>query len=477
MFDKNLHRILFFCWLTFAGNLSLAALDSADATTPKLNSKLKTASDTEAKIEGPIAPSDTLTKTETHATGTTSYTATATPNTALVTSDAQDTFNILNNFLNEIEIQEAINGAYDENLAETFYGLGKTLQRLNRHEDAIDAFKHSMHVNRVNHGMHSVTQAPMMQGVIESQKQLGGVVEITKQYYQLLWTYEKFYGADSSELLPLLNEASDWHRDTYLANKTPAYLSHLLNSLSLTDSAVEISSRTYGSDNPELITPLKKLALNSYYLAEYYMLYPNDKMYSQGEPPINYQFLTPITNEHGNKSNNFAHNDQFGFVSYKSGRYAYLKLIDVLQKSNASIAEQAQAMAGLGDWMLIFNKKDSADRFYRMAWDLLNETGDVSANEDLFGAPKLIPNTSYLKSETAQNDSQKLDPERFVKISFFVSQRGSASNFSVLESRPADNNGLIKQARSLWRGFRFRARYENGQAVATSDHELVLNFN
>jgi tetratricopeptide (TPR) repeat protein len=502
--DRPIYRAVLFYLLITVNSLVWANADTANEN-----------SSTDNNAQVTSQHKNTIVDTKTHATGTTTYTATTTPTTEFILpNSAKDNYDTLNNFLNKIETQEAINGAYDENLAEVFFGLGKTLQRLNRHEDAIDAFKHAMHVNRVNHGLHSVTQAPMMQGIIKSKKELGAIEEISDHYYQLLWTYGKHYGSDSAELLPILDEASNWHRSIYLMNKTPDYLSHLLNSLSLTDSAVEISSRQYGSDSTKVIKPLKKLVLDSYFLSQYYSVYQKGDMYDKGEQPIRYSSLATITNAYGKKANNFTHDDRYDFLSFKSGRDAYLKLIDILQKNNAPVAEQAQAMTALGDWMLIFGKSSAADQSYRMAWNLLTDKGNTLARDALFGAPKRIPDITYLTADYLQatdqhvnnqfqpnaltgitsdtanpvidldenleadkSASQSNEHQRFVRVSLSVGKRGRASNFSILDTQPVGDNDLIRQARKLCREFQFRARYESGQGVVTSGHQLVLNFN
>ena len=68
---------------------------------------------------------------------------------------------------------EGERGAYAEGLSEQLLSLGLTLQRDSRHDEALDIFKRGVHLARINHGLYSAEQLPLLQAEIASHLALG----------------------------------------------------------------------------------------------------------------------------------------------------------------------------------------------------------------------------------------------------------------------------------------------------------------
>jgi hypothetical protein len=64
-------------------------------------------------------------------------------------------------------------GPYAPGLAEQLLGLGASYQNRGLHEQAIEVFKRGVHVSRVNNGLQSAEQIPLLQRMISSPVALG----------------------------------------------------------------------------------------------------------------------------------------------------------------------------------------------------------------------------------------------------------------------------------------------------------------
>ena len=68
---------------------------------------------------------------------------------------------------------ETDHGAYGGGLSEQILSLGTTLQSQGRHEEAVSLFKRGVHLARINDGLYSSQQIPLLQGQIASHIALG----------------------------------------------------------------------------------------------------------------------------------------------------------------------------------------------------------------------------------------------------------------------------------------------------------------
>ncbi|MDX2348832.1 MAG: tetratricopeptide repeat protein, partial [Porticoccus sp.] len=88
----------------------------------------------------------------------------------------------IENYQSAIAQQESEAGPYDPALSELSFGLGNTLLYNYRYTEAISAYKRSMHLHRVNDGVYSLSQAPMLRGIIKSHIELGQIEEASQNY-------------------------------------------------------------------------------------------------------------------------------------------------------------------------------------------------------------------------------------------------------------------------------------------------------
>lgn len=378
---------------------------------------------------------------------------------------------VLENHRSAIEQKEFEVGPYDPELSEMIYGLGKTLQTGQRYDEAVTAYKRSLHLNRINNGVYSLTQAPMLRGIIESQIKQGLFKETAENYEQLLWIHVKTYGRDDPRLIPLLNEISQWHLNSYSQTGRRVDAFHLEAAFNLYSAAIQLSSEHLGPDNFELIPLLSSLAITSYYYAVHQQLYPE---FSDIGSPVPF----------GYRSFGSAGNDMLRRGSYYlHGRSAHNRILSILTDNPAATPQdKANAYADLGDWYQLFGRHRQAIDAYQEAHKIMEGSQQKdTVLSALFSTPRMLPklesrqvSSDTSPANTLNNDATTLSleyataPDHYVNLSVDVTPQGIPKNLQIQEVHPEGSSDLGRWAKQTIRTRRFRPRFEGGLPVLTN---------
>ncbi|MEH6528960.1 MAG: hypothetical protein V7718_03355 [Porticoccus sp.] len=389
-------------------------------------------------------------------------------------SDTTDINFSIENYQSAIAQQENEAGPYDPALSELSFGLGNVLLYSHRYTDAISAYKRSMHLHRVNDGVYSPSQAPMLRGIIKSHVQLGQIKEASQNYRQLFWLHVKTYGKKDPRLIPLMSEIGQWHLETYAQTGHQEDIYHLKAASRLYLSAIELTTENLGSSHLQLVGLLNNLALTSYYFALHQRNYP-DAWGNNASAPFGYRSfgLSEETLRRGNL--------------YLTGLKSYKRTLDIFENNpDAPVEGKAATYAQLGDWYLLFGYQDLAIESYHQAHSALNgvEQKDVIL-ETLFGTPKMLPivqkQTSTPPSvdgdkrrENPGHDDASLFIEAYVKVAIDVTPEGRVTEIDILKTHPENSPEL--EARVKWNlhASTFRPRFSDGHAVLTNDYPIKM---
>lgn len=385
-----------------------------------------------------------------------------------------DIFRVIENYRSAIEQKESEVGPYNAELSEMIFGLGQTLQNVRRYDEALHAYKRSLHLKRINNGVYSLSQAPVLRGIIESYRQLGLINEEADSYGQLLWIHMKSYGEDDPRLIPLLDEISQWHLTAYMRTGEREDGYHLSTAFDLYSAAIGLIEKHHGASSLDQINLLKNLAITSYYNASHQHLYPE---FSEIGATVPFGYRPFGTNHE-----NMMRRGSF----YLNGQSAHLKIQKILTENPDTTArDKAIAQTYLGDWYLLFGRYNNAINAYTEAHNIM--AGDHQKEEvlgELFNTPKMLPKLE--PSEIGQKPLvSDADPEQsnnivtlainkplssYVNLTVDITERGKATNMEVKEVYPEDidTNGYGIRAKKTIRARKFRPRFEAGQPVLTN---------
>lgn len=365
--------------------------------------------------------------------------------------------------INELE---SSGGVYDTQLSEVLSSLGTTYQALARHADAIAVFQRSLHITRVNDGLYSLNQIAMIEKLIESNSKLKEWDALDKNYHNLYWISKRHYGENNPELLALIDRIGRWHLQAYELDPGSASFSHLLDAEQLYNKSVKIIELHSGKYDLRLINALYGIALTNYQIAAQVSNVENFDDIRAGHRNSN-QSRRMLQEERARQD--------LILRSYSKGKTAMNHIIDIHANNPIlPVDTHAVAMTHLGDWYLLFNKRNSAALTYDKAYQLMENDGmDQQKIDRLFGQPRTLP---AIRLPMQNREDMLPETPPYVLASFDVSPSGKAMNIQIVESRPKDNVSYLRRAKRTIASTKFRPRYENGKPVLTTGVSLRYVF-
>ncbi len=366
----------------------------------------------------------------------------------------------LDGFYQAIQSEQAL-GPYNPTLSESFYNLGLALQQNQQHQKALDIFHRALHVIRINSGIYSLAQSPVLRAIIDSHRALNRVEDTTADYHHLLWLHVKSLGEQDPRLIPVLNELSHWHLNAYTLESTEADFDHLATSHSLNNAALGLAETT-GAPYTRRVELLRTHALTSFFLAghqgdDWRSAY--DSRFRFNTEPLNSGLPT--------------RGEVLTSSSYRNGRVAYEEIIAILeQQPTATAEEKIRAYTELGDWYLLFNRRETALATYAQALTLAQQMAvPEKVTNRFFSAPHLLP---AIWADGAGTTEVANPGNSYVEARLDVSKTGTPSNVEVVASLPEDDVILRRTVRSRLKKARFRPRFVDG--VATDTQGMLIKI-
>ncbi len=364
----------------------------------------------------------------------------------------------LDKFYQAIQSEQAL-GPYNPTLSESFYNLGLALQQNQQHQKALDTLRRALHIIRVNSGIYSLAQSPVLRAIIDSHRALNRVEDTTADYHHLLWLHVKSLGENDPRLIPVLNELSHWHLNAYTLAPDDSAFDHLTTSHSLNGTALGLAAAAPYTTRIEL---LRTQALTSFFLAGH----EGDDWRSAYDS--RFRFNTEPLN-----AGLPARGEVLTSSSYRNGRVAYEEIITILEQQPAATAvEKIRAYTELGDWYLLFNRRETALATYAQALHLAQQmTAPEIITHQFFSAPQLLP-AIWVDGAAA---ADAVNPATsYVEARLDVSKAGSPSNVEIVASLPEDDVILRRTVRSRLKKARFRPRFVDG--VATDTQGMLIKI-
>ena len=367
----------------------------------------------------------------------------------------------------QISSLESDEGVYGNALVEKLSSLGLSYQYLGQHNKAIDVFKRAIHVNRVNDGLYSEGQVPILQRQIASHIALGQWKDVSQKYGYLYWLNSKNYGKDDPRMLATFDQLSRWHLQAYsmrFGKDRIEVTKHLITAHDYIERSIALLEQNQNEPNAEqkLIQELNELTATNYLFATF-------------------QRGTSMRSNTGTVADPEARNaamiiDHYITRSFLSGKKALDRVIEIYSQSETAPPwAVAKAKVRMADWLFLFNKKAAAFDLYAEAYAQLTEDEANRGHlEATFGRPVALPKLELIDSgQYSETDSGFYDKSaNYVLSSFDVTPQGNAANIEIIDSKPEDNTSARSQVKRSLRIAKFRPRFEQGQPALTEKMKL-----
>ncbi|MFK7912573.1 MAG: TonB family protein [Pseudomonadales bacterium] len=331
---------------------------------------------------------------------------------------------------------------YDHALAEPLLIRGDIRFGLGDYPGALDDYARSVHVRRVNSGLHHPDQIDAVYREASALKQIGELQAASSREEYAYEVLRNHHGAYSPKILPGLYHLAQWHTRT----NNPFAARRLFAQAKL------IIESTEDDMSPNLIKPLKGLALT--HRMERFPLY-----YFSRRPENQSTFTAAPEMYRGN--------EPLTLNNFPSGERALKRIVRILEtKAETEPVPLAEAIIDLGDWNMLFEKFNTASQYYQHA-ELLLAQAHSEASQAVFDKPVMLhfPNPGNPK---APPQALRREPQTgYVTINYSITARGTVANLETVDSFP---KGLMDfRVRKSLRAARFRPPMMDGTLTTASD--------
>ncbi len=362
-------------------------------------------------------------------------------------------------------------GPYADTLAEPLAGLGRLHWQNGDIAEAQRLYQRALHVVRVNDGLYSERQLPILQALFESYRQSGDLRALDERYDY----YFRLYGNGQPPYTPVRLGATieylRWQREALRLNADEDDKVRLLATYSLNERVLEGLSRAESVDLPAYRQLVMSQLRNLYLIRDRYA--PRKELRATAATPT---FGASWDAEDFDRKKLELVQDK----ALSTGRTLLEQLI--ARTPPDATVELARTYLELADWNQWNGRTDEALDSYRQVVNLLHEVGQEELLQQWLARPVELPDNgafwqplpeSHRGQVLAVTARYDVSAEgRVVNIRETVAQREVGADD---ERKERDERRAYKLRRHL-KDTRFRPRFVNSQAEAAPQVERVYQL-
>ena len=354
-------------------------------------------------------------------------------------------------YQDQLEEMETLGGPYSENLAEPLAGLGALYQERGDYAKSIEAYRRALHVLRVNDGLRSTRQVPLLEKLIEVYRTVGDAESLDDVYHYSFEIHGEGHPPYTEEKVQMGLEYLQWQRDAYgvilggrQQSQTRVMQAYLLNQEML-DTIVEARDFRFAWYR-KLVT---SQMLNLYLLL--------------GEDPLEAAQAVgmPSGPMQGAEFRSEGYIRERISVMQKTGERVGRKLMQDLMARGADLEskEVATFHRELGDWYQWNGNLRKANEEYAIVESMLREADELDLLAEWFAEPVELPDSLDLWRAHPRKKPRQLG---IITLKFDVSYRGTVKNV-VVENPVEEFSGQANRVKSLLRDTHIRPSFSDGE--------------
>ena len=376
-----------------------------------------------------------------------------------------DSIRRYNSAVTDIELD---GGAWDGGLVEELASLGRLQQQQGNHIGAIQTLDRAIHVNRINSGLYTLEQIPVVEQLIQSHMALGDWEEADIYNNYLYHVQQKAYGFDDPRLIPVLERLATWNIQAFKIGHGSLLGIKLQQSQIMFNAAARMVDVHFGKADERFINYQRNIASSAYLAAK------NPDLMSQidkSEYRTRQQVFAKQMNEQR----------QVQPSGFRTGERALLEVVMFYQEQGYGTYVLAEAITHLADWYLIFGRRQSALKSYKLAWDMLQGLEDSEElTQQLFGSVTPLPAFgSSIEVPDAfyrtEDGSQALRFD-YADLTFDVTENGLARNVESISEETEDNQAQLGKLRNSTRSTHFRPLVIDGEPQRSFENHFRYRY-
>jgi tetratricopeptide (TPR) repeat protein len=367
-------------------------------------------------------------------------------------------------YLLNIETLESQEGAYGASVSEELLSLGTFYQQHGKHRQAIKVFKRSLHLKRINEGLYTLGQVPIVQRLIESFLEQKEWRSADQRFKYLNWLYQRNYTDDALELYPFKMQMASWYLKSFSLNRLKEPAVDLLRSHIGYMQAIDIMTKAYGPYDLRLISSIRGSLLVNYLIATANLRVSNLEVSDSGNISGG---LNGIITKMGHLKNK----------SLKQGISLINQEIDIYQaQAKVNYHSVTASKLKLADWYLMYGKRDTAMQRYQEAYQYLSEhIQDGQVIEQTFAKTVILPNFENMDigASVISSDNKPTADHDYIHASLDVTRFGTAKNVKIVDTNLTSNAKRSKVLRTI-RKAKYRPRIADGHIIASAQVQLHI---
>jgi len=252
--------------------------------------------------------------------------------------------------------------AYDPQFGELSLQLATAYNALGRTDEALQAYRRALHLLRINHGLDSVRQLPVLEAMYAINSENIRTAGARQNLEAMLRVHRQNERATDADLGEILERIGRWHLAAYHFEVDKDGLAHLVAANSALTEALEMASSGYD--------------------------YPLHRALSM----VNYSLSRAAGEESVRETDQNKALALEGLItqSYRRGKE---RLRQGLERARATgdIEQQVRATLLYGDWEQLFDRRQAARQLYFQAWNLAENLNENNLLRLSFDNPHQLP--------------------------------------------------------------------------------------
>lgn len=354
----------------------------------------------------------------------------------------------------QLEELEAAGGPYANGLQEPLADLARQRVEEGRFAEALDLYRRSLHILRINSGLASPAQMSLLQAMLQLQRAMGdraGLDDLYGYYYRLGWLAAD---TEDDQRWRVALEYLRWQREVLRLSTNRNVDRELLELFRLNAELVQRAAAE--SAPPELRRELAQSQIRNLYLVQ-------SRFIPQVRETLS--VLSPRRSRRQDMLPEDMHRDRL-YALQRSAVATGSELLTSLAEQLESPVARAEVYRELGDWEQWNGGWRRAEEAWLRAVHLLRDAGEDALLAEWFGEPVELPDNGAFWQPDKEGEVSLL------RVSFDVNERGRArrATATVLSGRDSATSILLRELRTV----PFRPRFDTGEAVAVDN--LVRDY-
>lgn len=429
-----------------------------------------------------------------------------------------------------INALQSAHGPFDTRLLEPLQGLIDTHIENAGFEQAFALLDQQLQIQRINHGLYSAEQIPIIETMLELQSSAGDWQRINETLQYLSWLYQRDESLPNEARLAGLKSVGAWHLRALGQDERVREAHHLVRLSILEDKAATLAEEQFGAESEALVPYLYDKSMADLYIALAIMLTDDtsqdlmletEGLRSRGSPGSGAGGLgvSEVEAIYGSRASTVI---ERSFKANMGASYSELERIRDVFAATGNREAEAMALLAMGDSVLMRQQFEdrpgnfagmrrgtssagSAMMSYSDAMALFQEAGlDKALIDALTRCPVLLPATVFHATVTAATPDcvQVAEPASYTladynlistlipglegkaespegtleaQLRFNVRTNGQVSNMEVV-TISIDNTPNRVKVRKLTELMQFRPAMRDGSPVRAENVRITVRI-